>query len=72
MQQAVTEVIRHLVLKAAPPEHHTPLFDQARDLLSEAGWARDELIEAIEEGPARSVFAGRWDWSLRPAAATGR
>ncbi len=56
MQQAVIEVIRHLVLKAVPPEHRSPLFDQARDLLSEAGWGLDELFEAIEEGPARSAL----------------
>jgi hypothetical protein len=56
MQQAVIEVVRHLVLKAVPPEHRSPLFDQARDLLSEAGWGLDELFEAAEEGPARSAL----------------
>ena len=56
MQQAVIEVVRHLVLKAVPPEHRTPLFDQARDLLSEAGWGLDELFDAAEEGPARSAL----------------
>ncbi len=53
MQQAVVEVIRHLVLKAVPPEHRSPLFDQARALLPEAGWGLDELFEACEDGPAR-------------------
>jgi hypothetical protein len=56
MRQAVVEVIRHLVLKAVPPEHRSPLFDQARDLLSEAGWGLDELFEAAEDGPARSAL----------------
>jgi hypothetical protein len=56
MQQAVIEVVRHLVLKAVPPEHRSPLFDQARDLLSEAGWGLDELFEAAEDGPARSAL----------------
>ncbi|HEY1347296.1 MAG TPA: hypothetical protein VGF54_20100 [Streptosporangiaceae bacterium] len=56
MQQAVIEVIRHLVLRAVPPEHRTPLFDQAHDLLNEAGWGLDELFEAIEDGPARSAL----------------
>jgi hypothetical protein len=56
MQQAVVEVVRHLVLKAVPPEHRSPLFDQARDLLGEAGWGLDELFEATEEGPARSAL----------------
>jgi hypothetical protein len=39
-----------------PPEHRSPLFDQARDLLGEAGWGLDELFEATEEGPARSAL----------------
>ncbi len=54
MRQAVIEVVSHLVLEAVPPEHRSPLFDQARDLLGEAGWGLDELFEAAEEGPARS------------------
>ena len=56
MQQAVVEVVRHLVLEAVPPEHRSPLFDQARDLLTEAGWGLDELFEAAEDGPARSAL----------------
>ena len=56
MQQAVIEVVRHLVLEAVPPERRSPLFDQARDLLGEAGWGLDELFEATEEGPARSAL----------------
>jgi hypothetical protein len=56
MQQAVIEVIRHLVLEAVPPERRSPLFDQARDLLGEAGWGLDELYEAAEDGQARSAL----------------
>lgn len=56
MRQAVIEVVRHLVLKAVPPEHRSPLFDQAKDLLSEAGWGLDELFEAAGDGPARSAL----------------
>jgi hypothetical protein len=56
MQQAVIEVVRHLVLEAVPPERRSPLFDQARDLLGEAGWGLDELFEAAEEGPARNAL----------------
>jgi hypothetical protein len=54
MREAVIEVIGHLVLKAVPPGQRSPLFDQARDLLTEAGWGLDELFEAADEGPARS------------------
>jgi len=53
MQAAVVEVIGHLVLKAVPPDQRSPLFDQAWDLLTEAGWGLDELFEAANEGPAR-------------------
>jgi hypothetical protein len=54
MRQAVLEVIGHLVLKAVPPDQRSPLFDQARDLLTEAGWGLDELFEAARDGPAQS------------------
>jgi hypothetical protein len=54
MREAVIEVIGHLVLKAVPPDQRSPLFDQARDLLTEAGWGLDELFEAAHDGPARS------------------
>jgi hypothetical protein len=56
MRQAVIEVVGHLVLKAVPPERRSPLFDQARDLLGEAGWGLDELFEAAHDGPARSAL----------------
>jgi hypothetical protein len=56
MREAVVEVIRHLVLAAVPQEQRSPLFDQARDLLGEAGWGLDELFEAAEEGPARHAL----------------
>jgi hypothetical protein len=53
MRAAVVEVVGHLVLKAVPPADRSPLFDQARDLLTEAGWGLDELFEAAHDGPAR-------------------
>ena len=56
MRAAVIEVVHHLLLKAVPPEQRSPLFDQARDLLTEAGWGLDELFEAAEDGPARSAL----------------
>jgi hypothetical protein len=56
MREAVIEVVHHLVLKTVPPQERSPLFDQARDLLTEAGWGLDELFEAAEEGPARSAL----------------
>jgi hypothetical protein len=56
MRDAVVEVVRHLVLEAVPPQRRSPLFDQARDLLGEAGWGLDELFEAAQDGPARRAL----------------
>jgi hypothetical protein len=56
MREAVVEVVGHLVLKAVPPQQRSPLFDQARDLLTEAGWGLDELFEAAYDGPARDAL----------------
>jgi len=57
MREAVVQVVGHLVLEAVPPAQRSPLFDQARDLLTEAGWGLDELFEAVHDGPAqRDLF----------------
>ncbi len=53
MMTAVVQVVRHLVLEKVPADRRSPLFDQARDLLDEAGWGLDELIAAAEDGPAQ-------------------
>ena len=58
MREAVVEVIGHLVLEAVPPDRRSPLFDQARDLLTEAGWGLGELFEAAQDGPARRDLFG--------------
>jgi hypothetical protein len=57
IRAAVVEVVGHLVLRAVPPDDRSPLFDQAADLLTEAGWGLDELFEAAHDGPAqRDLF----------------
>ena len=56
MREAVIEVVHHLVLEAVPPQQRSPLFDQARDLLDEAGWGLDELVAAADPGPARDAL----------------
>jgi hypothetical protein len=53
MQEAVLQVVHHLVLEAVPPGERSPLFGQAADLLDLAGWGLDELYEASRDGPAR-------------------
>ena len=56
LRAAVIQVVGHLVERAVPPAQRVPLFDQARDLLDEAGWGLDELAEAAEPGPARDAL----------------
>lgn len=53
LRDAVTQVVRHLVIEAVPAERRSVYFEQARGLLDEAGWGLDELLEAADEGPAR-------------------
>lgn len=53
LRAAVLQVVDHLVLRAVPPSRRLPLFDQAMNLLDEAGWGLDELARATEPGPAQ-------------------
>jgi len=50
LRTAVIQVVGHLVERAVPPSQRVPLFDQALDLLDEAGWGLDELAEAAGPG----------------------
>ena len=56
LRTAVIQVVGHLVERAVPPAQRVPLFDQARDLLDEAGWGLDELAATAEPGPARDAL----------------
>ncbi len=56
LRAAVTQVVRHLVVRAVPPPDRVPLFDQAAGLLDEAGWGLDELVAAAEPGPAHDTL----------------
>jgi len=56
LREAVLQVVEHLVLRAVPPSQRLPLFDQAKDLLDEAGWGLDELYAAATEKPARDAL----------------
>jgi hypothetical protein len=53
LRAAVIQVVGHLVERAVPPSRRVPLFDQAMDLLDEAGWGLDELAEAAGPGAAQ-------------------
>jgi hypothetical protein len=56
LREAVIQVVGHLVIKAVPTEQRSPLFDQAAELLDEAGWGLDELYAAASEGPEQSAL----------------
>ena len=53
LRAAVIQVVGHLVERAVPPDQRNPLFDQAMDLLDEAGWGLDELTGAASPGPVQ-------------------
>jgi hypothetical protein len=56
LREAVLQAVGHLVLRAVPPSQQLPLFDQAKDLLDEAGWGLDELYAAATETHARDAL----------------
>jgi hypothetical protein len=53
---AVLQVVNHLVLEAVPADQRSPLFDQAAELLDEAGWGLDELYLAATDASARGAL----------------
>jgi hypothetical protein len=56
LREAVIQVVNHLVIKTVPAEQRSPLFDQAAELLDEAGWGLDELYEAVIDRQRRSAL----------------
>lgn len=56
LREAVIQVVGHLVIKKVPPAQRSPLFDQAAELLDEAGWGLDELYAAASQGPEQSAL----------------
>jgi hypothetical protein len=56
LRAAVLQVVRHLVVEAVPPPRRVEFFDQAGDLLDEAGWGLDELVAAASPGPAQDAL----------------
>lgn len=74
LRDAVLQVVDHLVLRAVPPSRRLPLFDQAMNLLDEAGWGLDELVRAAEPGQAQDELLhtlGLLELVTAPAPAPG-
>ncbi len=56
LRDAVIQVVGHLVIRSVPPSQRLPLFDQAADMLDEAGWGLDELVGAATPGPEQDAL----------------
>ena len=57
MRAAVLQVMTNLAVERVPVEQRSPLFDAARELLTQAGRSPVEMLEAIEPGPEQdSLF----------------
>jgi hypothetical protein len=57
MRVAVLQVMTNLAVERVPVEQRSPLFDAARELLTQAGRSPVEMLEAIEPGPEQdSLF----------------
>jgi hypothetical protein len=53
MRAAVLEALEDLLIERVPESKRSPYFKQARDLLVQAGWSPEELLEAAAGGPRR-------------------
>ena len=58
MREAVLEALHDLLIERVPESERSPFFKQARDLLVQAGWSPDELLDAAVPGPRRDAL---WD-----------
>jgi hypothetical protein len=57
MRAAVLQVMTDLAVERVPPEQRLPLFDAARELLTQAGRSPVEMLEAVDPGPEQdSLF----------------
>lgn len=58
LREAVLEALGDLLIERVPTKDRSPYFSQARDLLVQAGWSPEELLEAAAPGPRREAL---WD-----------
>ena len=57
MRAAVVQVMTNLAIERVPVDERSPLFDAARELLTQAGRSPVEMLEAVEPGPEQdSLF----------------
>ncbi len=56
MRAAVLQVMTDLAVERVPPGERSPLFDAARELLTQAGRSPVEMLDAIEPGPEQDAL----------------
>lgn len=56
MRTAVLQVMTDLAIERVPLDQRSPLFDAARELLTQAGRSPVEMLEAVEPGPEQDVL----------------
>ena len=56
MRTAVLQVMTDLAIERVRPEERSPLFDAARDLLTQAGRSPVEMLDAVEPGPEQDAL----------------
>lgn len=58
LRDAVLEALHDLLIERVPEDRRSPYFKQARDLLVQAGWSQEELLDAAEPGSQQDAL---WD-----------
>jgi hypothetical protein len=56
MRTAILQVMTDLAIERVRPEERSPLFDAARDLLTQAGRSPVEMLDAVEPGPEQDAL----------------
>ena len=67
MRAAVLQVMTDLAVERVRPEERSPLFDAARELLTQAGRSPVEMLDAVEPGPEQDALFE--ELGLQPEAA---
>jgi hypothetical protein len=56
MREAILQVMTNLAIERVPPDERSPLFDAARELLTQAGRSPVEMLDAVEPGPEQDAL----------------
>jgi hypothetical protein len=67
MRAAVVQVMTDLAVERVRPSERSPLFEAARELLTQAGRSPVEMLDAIDPGPEQDALFE--ELGLQPEAA---